>query len=234
MNTSNDNNRPQFNTGPDPIRTQMVGFCAGCGCVLEPLDYLQCRTCYRNEKQTSRRYNRATAQRQLEFVLERVKYVSDHPLLFHWVPTSVILFGSMLKTVEAKVGDIDLDIAGQDAFHLGYESRDDKWKWIDTTPNNAGSLDKVNVPQKAALSFIRKGATLLKLTTYGRWFPMVGGGRPFPFKVLWTREGSMDQDALTASIENDRPGYLVSSIKERADSVAKQRAEFEATSSFKV
>jgi hypothetical protein len=166
-------------------------------------------------------------------MLERVKYVSDHPLLFHWVPTSVILFGSMLKTDGAKVGDIDLDIAGLDAFHLGYESREDKWKWIDTTPNNAGPLDQVDVPQKTALSFIRKGATLLKLTTYGRWFPTVGGGRPFPFKVLWTREGSMDKDALTALIENDRPGYLVSSIKERADSVAEQRTQFEAARSFK-
>ncbi|MDB6043896.1 MAG: hypothetical protein JWM63_2447 [Gammaproteobacteria bacterium] len=231
MKTTSNNNRLQFNTGPDPTRTQMVGFCGGCGCVLEPLDYLHCRTCYRAKKQTSRRYNRATARRQLEFVLERVKYVADHPLLFHWVPTTVILFGSMLKTDEDKVGDIDLDIGGEDAFNLGYESREDKWEWINTTPNDAGPLDQVNVPQKKALSFIRKGATLLTLTSFSRRFPMVGGGRPFPFKVVWTREGSIDKKALTEIIEGDRPGFLAGSIKERADSVAEQRAQFEAARS---
>jgi hypothetical protein len=84
---------------------------------------------------------------------------------------------------------------------------------------------------KKALSFIRKGATLLTLTSYGRRFPMVGGGRPFPFKVVWTREGSIDKKALTEIIEGDRPGFLAGSIKERADSVAEQRAQFEAARS---
>lgn len=204
--------------GPDSSRRGLVGFCEACGRVLEPTDYLECAACYRKIKQAKRRYSRASAQRQLECALQRVQQLANEPLLCHWIPDAAILFGSMLDARKEKVGDVDLCITGDFAHKHGLETPEEMRMWASANaPASATLSDWLFYPGKAAYSFIKKGNTLLSLILRSE-FESVGGGRPFPYEIVWARTG-VDAGTLRATIDAGRPVILAKSIEERLESV---------------
>jgi hypothetical protein len=214
MEDSLESNRSPFNRGPDPRRREMSGFCDTCGRVLEPMDYLSCQQCYVEKKRIKRRYSRRAAQRQLERALARVQELADDPMLRHWIPDAVILFGSMLKDDDSAVGDVDLCILGESTARRRLESFDQLREWA---RNNApASFDYARLPfypETAARQFIRHRNNLLAMTLQTD-FTIVGGGRPFPYRIIWTRAG-VDAAELQRVIEARRPFAYAESVRER-------------------
>lgn len=204
--------------GPDHSRLGLVGFCDSCGRVLEPMDYLECAACYLENKHTKRRYSRASAQRQLDRALERIGHLAKNPMLCHWVPHAAILFGSMLDPKKTKVGDVDLCVIGRDTAREKLETSAQMISWTSTEAPTSTPRERLySYPRQAAQKFIKKQNTLLSLVLRED-FASVGGGRPFPYEIVWLRVGG-DAEALRATIDAARLAAFSDSIEERRDNV---------------
>jgi hypothetical protein len=182
------------------------------------MDYLHCAPGYSELKRTKRRFQRATAERQLHCALERIQQLADDPMLCHWLPSAAILFGSMLDPQTTRVGDVDLCEIGRDTALEGLETSEQLITWAPTTDFNSRERERLySVPRQMASKYIKKQNTLLSLALRDD-FEHVGGGRRFPYEIVWTRTG-VDAGTLRAQIEAARPAIHASSIKDRLANV---------------
>ena len=84
---------------------------------------------------------------------------------------------------------------------------------IEHSPASFDSLRVGSYPYSAARRVIRARDSLLALTLQDD-FSVVGGGRPFPYRVIWTRP-ELNPENLVRAVEAERPKKFAESIAER-------------------